>query len=49
MTKECPKCKSIALGLMSSLRIKICSECGTVIPWELDKGQKAIHTKEIGE
>jgi ribosomal protein L40E len=38
-TKICYQCSSTALVHLISLDQKICSECGTVLPWKLDPGQ----------
>jgi len=41
-TKECPNCGNTHLILLSTLNLKLCSDCQTEIPWYLDKGQKPL-------
>jgi hypothetical protein len=41
-TKVCPKCGNTYLLLLATLNKKICTDCDTVIPWYLDKGQKPL-------
>lgn len=41
-TKQCPKCSSKYLILLSSHNLKICSECNTYIPWFLEENQKPL-------
>jgi len=41
-TKICPNCDSTCLALFSSIHRKLCLDCYTWIPWELDKGQKPL-------
>jgi len=45
MTKKCPKCGNEHLGLLFTLYLKICVDCGYQIKWELDKGQKPLLAK----
>jgi len=39
-TKKCPNCSSSQLIKLRSLNEKRCAECGFVIVWNLDDGQK---------
>ena len=41
-TKECPKCKNVNLLLLRSMNRKVCTDCGTIIEWYLDKDQKPL-------
>ena len=38
----CTNCGSGALVWLMSIDSKICSECATVIPWNLADGQKSL-------
>ena len=40
--KGCPKCGNINLIRYPSLNLKSCSDCGTDIPWLLEKGQRSL-------
>lgn len=42
-TKNCPKCGSDKLVLLTSQNLKICADCNHEINWELDKGQKPVY------
>ena len=43
-TKECPNCGNTHLILLTSLQLKLCTDCRTEIPWYLDEGQKPLLT-----
>lgn len=44
-TKACTRCGNTALGLMRTLRVKYCPDCGNWMDWPLDKGQKPLLEK----
>lgn len=39
---KCPKCGNTWLLRLSSLRMKLCTDCNTVIPWELKDKQPPL-------
>ncbi|HEX8590675.1 hypothetical protein [Pseudomonas sp.] len=39
---RCPVCGDRHLVLLRSQYLKVCSACGTDIPWPLDQGQKPL-------
>lgn len=41
-SKHCPSCQSSHLVELFSQYQKICTRCGTTIPWELTNGQKPL-------
>lgn len=41
-TKICPNCKSKKLVHLRSRNQKVCNNCDTKIPWDLDSGQKPL-------
>lgn len=38
-TKFCSECQSTNLVLLSTMRLKICGECGHEMSWKKDEGQ----------
>ena len=42
MKKQCEKCGSEALVILSSLNQKICADCQHVMAWKLERGQKSL-------
>lgn len=41
-TKECPACGCEVMVSYHSTNEKQCADCLLIIPWSLDKGQKAV-------
>ncbi len=41
-TKYCPNCNNTHLLLLQTLNKKICTDCNTEIPWNLDDNQKPL-------
>lgn len=41
-TKQCHKCGSKVLMLLTSLNKKLCYDCGHEMPWYLEEGQKSL-------
>jgi ribosomal protein L37AE/L43A len=41
-TKQCPKCGNTMLLRLTSLNLKICTDCNIRIPWYLEEGQESV-------